>query len=264
MKDLKGKRIGVAATRKADVISTLIQKNGGTPFVFSIQGEQILNEETSKKNVKELMTKPFDLVLLTTGIGAETLENTADKMNLLPDFIWKLENTTLAVRGSKTVNWLKKQSLSAKFVSEDGTMENLLNSLAARKPDTGNRLFLQAYNQDDITLKQHLENIGYYVYLSKPYHYKEPDYKTLSNLRQEIINELLEAVIFTSKGQVQNLFKASNKSKEMVDSFNNEVLAVAVGKVTAHELEQKGIVNVFQPIKPKMGAMVVELREYLA
>lgn len=263
MSGMDGKRIGVAATRNASIISKLVEKNGGTPAVFSIQGEQVLNVETSKQNVTALITEPFDLVLLTTGIGVETLENAAYNMNLPSDFNQKLINTAIAARGVKTMNWLKRQSLAAKFVSSDGTMEGLLDSLATEKPSNGTRVFLQAYNQDGAALKHTLEKIGYSVYLSKPYHYKEPDYNIICNLEQEIINQSLEAVIFTSKSQVQNLFKSCNKTKEIVDSFNNKVKAVAVGKITARELQRNGVDNIFQPTKPKMGAMVVELMEYL-
>lgn len=263
MKGLEGKKIGVAATRKADAISILIQKSEGTPALFPIQGEQLFNKETCEQNVKELLTKPFDVVLLTTGIGAETLENSTYHLNCHSDFIQKLGNTNLAIRGSKTLNWAKKHSLSAKFVSEDGTMESLLTSLSSDKHNGGKRLFLQAYNQDDAALKHTLENLGYTVYLSKPYHYREPDHQILSNLRQEIIYQSLDAVVFTSKTQVKNLFNTSHNTKGITDSFNDNVLPVAVGKVTARELMQQGVTNVFQPSKPKMGAMVVELSAYL-
>ncbi|UJL47715.1 uroporphyrinogen-III synthase [Virgibacillus sp. NKC19-16] len=263
MKGLEGKNIGVAATRKADEINKLIQNSGGTSRTFSIQGEQILNENISEQNVSELLTKPFDLALLTTGIGAETLEKSAYHMNRLPEFIRKMENIDLAVRGSKTEKWMKKHSMEATFVSKDGTMESMLEALAVEEPNKGKRLFLQAYNKDGAVLRQKLENRGYVVYLSKPYHYKEPDQTTLNNLRQEIINQSLDAVIFTSKTQVQNLFTTYSKTKEIVDSFNDKVLAVAVGKVTAKELEQHYVSTVFHPTKPKMGTMVIELGDYL-
>lgn len=262
LNSLKHKKIGVAATRKADAITKLIQKNGGTAIVFPIQGEQQLNEETSVENVKEFVTKPFDVAFLTTGIGAEALEKAAHKSNDYTDFLERLQKTNLICRGSKTMNWLKKHALSPSYVSADGTIENLLSTLEVEKSTIGKRLFLQAYHQDDALLKDTLEDIGYTVYLSKPYRYKEPDPQTLTNLRQAIIQQSLDAVIFTSKTQVKNLFNRSDKIKEIAQSFDEKVLAVAVGKVTASELKEKGIFSVFQPTKPKMGAMVVELGKY--
>ncbi|WP_319020765.1 uroporphyrinogen-III synthase [Bacillus sp. B1-b2] len=261
---LESKKIGVAATRQADAIATLIQKNGGIPSLFSIQGDQQLNDDICEQNIRELLySNPFDIVLLTTGIGIETLEKTAISMNLHEEFIEKLRNTSLAVRGQKTLNWIKKHSLSVKYVSEDGTMENLLMNIASEGERSGQRVFLQAYNLDDEVLKFKLEEQGYDVYLSKPYSFIAPSPLTVENLQKEISKRTLDAVVFTSKTQVQNLFNDSTHTEEMIRGFNEEVLAVAVGKVTASELEEKGINNLFQPTVQKMGAMIVELREYL-
>ncbi|MCS0543828.1 uroporphyrinogen-III synthase, partial [Aeromonas veronii] len=165
--------------------------------------------------------------------------------------------------GRKTLNWTKKHALSVRFVSEDGTMENLLMTLSSEGQNNGKRLFLQAYNQDDEKLQIELEKQGYDVYLSKPYRFIVPPLITVRNLRQKILNKTLDAVIFTSKTQVQNLFNESLAADAMVKAFNEKVLAVAVGKVTANELDGKGITNLFQPSIQKMGAMVVELRKYL-
>ncbi|WP_087971475.1 uroporphyrinogen-III synthase [Oceanobacillus rekensis] len=260
MKGLNGKVIGVAANRKADAISTLIQKSDGIPKLFPIQGEQQLNESICEEDVREFLANPFDMIVFTTGIGAETLENTAHHLNQHANFIKKLDHSTLAIRGSKTLKWMKKNSLSAKFIAEDGTMDNLLAAMSTEQPHTDKRLFLQAYNQDDVDLKYSFEDLGYHVYLSKPYQFMPPDNKTLKALKQNILDQTLDAVIFTSKTQVQNLFQ--HYTEEVIHAFNDKVLAVAIGKVTAAELEKKGIVNIFQSEKQKMGAMIVELNEH--
>lgn len=264
MKGLDGRKIGVAAARKAEAIETLIQKNGGSAIAFPIQGKQQLNEDICKQDIKELIAKPFDMIILTTGIGVETLERTAQQLQEHANFIGKLEKTPLAIRGSKTMNWLKKHDLKPSLVSNDGTMKNLFDSLEREEQGHRKRVYLQAYNQDDVELKDKLENLGFDVYLSKPYRYEEPEQPILGSLRQTIISQEIDAVIFTSKTQVQNLFHKSIDSEEIIHAFNDSVLAVAVGKVTASELEENGITNVFQPKKPKMGAMIVELSRHLS
>ena len=45
-------------------------------------------------------------------------------------YIDKLKETKLAVRGSKTMKWIKEHGLEPVHVSEDGTMNNLLAALA--------------------------------------------------------------------------------------------------------------------------------------
>ncbi|MFC3041441.1 uroporphyrinogen-III synthase [Virgibacillus xinjiangensis] len=263
MNKLDGKKIGVAAARSAEAISSLVVNNGGSPEIFSIQGEQLLNEEVSRENVSELLNRSFDYVLLTTGIGAEALEKAAEQDGQLEDFIHKLRHSNLAVRGSKTLKWLKKHSLTPSIVAEDGTMQSLLNTLG-QQTENGQHIFLQAYNQDDASLKEELEGLGLQVYLSKPYHYQPPESDTLSRLQMRIMDRTVDAVVFTSKTQVNNLFVGNSLERQLLEAFNQDVLAVAVGKVTAGKLKQYGVTDPFQPTDPKMGRMVVELADHYA
>ncbi|WP_156288715.1 uroporphyrinogen-III synthase [Oceanobacillus salinisoli] len=263
MKGLSGKKVAIAAARQANAIDILIKKHDGEAFHFPIQGEYQLNELVCKQDVKELVDKSFDMVILTTGIGADTLEQSAQKLNIHAQFIEKLRMSTLAIRGSKTCKWMKKHALTPHYVSEDGTMNNLIKSLPAVANETEKRIYLQTYNEDDVELKSSLKQLGYEVYLSKPYSYKEPDSQLLAALKETILKQTVHAVIFTSKTQVRNLFSSSDRD-ELAAAFNDHVLAVAVGKVTAAELENSGIENVLQPMEPKMGAMIVELSKQFA
>ncbi|SFJ94641.1 uroporphyrinogen-III synthase [Halobacillus dabanensis] len=260
MTGLKNKRIGIAADRSGDSIARLVANMGGESTVLPIQGKQILNEDTCEQNLTDFLNEDFDWVILTTGIGGRTLGESAQYHGLNGAFIEKLGKENLAVRGSKTVNWLKENNLSPHIISEDGTMKDLIERLSYQ--ERKGRVFLQAYNQDDVLLKHSLEDIGYSVYLSKPYSFEAPVPNLLDELTSEIISSQIDAAIFTSKTQVRNLFAAEVDQKDLIEAFNRDVLAVAVGKVTAKELEDKGIANVLQPEKPKMGAMVVELDRY--
>lgn len=264
VKGLNNKQVGIAATRKVEEIATLVKKNGGIPSVFSIQGEQVFDDQTGEANISTLLSGSFDFIILTTGIGAASLERVARKLHCFSDFIQKLGQTTLAIRGSKTCHWLKEHAISPTFVSKDGTMEDLIQTLANQPNRQGQRVYLQAYNQDDLQLQAALEHLGYAVYLAKPYYYKQPDAEVLRELRDEIIHQSLDAVIFTSKTQVQNLFHSFSHEhrKQVIAAFNKHVLAAAVGKVTAQELRKNQIQDVFYPTKPKMGRMVVEMNDY--
>lgn len=260
MTGLKNKRIGIAADRSGDSIARLVANMGGESIVIPIQGKQILNKDTCEQNLTDFLKEDFDWVILTTGIGANTLGEAAQSHDLYGAFIEKLGKENLAIRGSKTVNWLKENHLSPHILAKDGTMKDLIERLSHQ--ERKGRVFLQAYNQDDVLLKESLEEIGYSVYLSKPYSFEAPASNLLDELTDEVLTSKIDAAIFTSKTQVRNLFAAEVDQKDLVDAFNRDVLAVAVGKVTAKELEDKGVVNVLQPEKPKMGAMVVELDRY--
>lgn len=45
-------------------------------------------------------------------------------------------------------------------------------------------------------------------------------------------------------------------------AFNEEVIACAVGKVTAEALQEEGITRVVAPELERMGAMIVTLSQY--
>ncbi|MFQ3545152.1 uroporphyrinogen-III synthase [Halobacillus rhizosphaerae] len=260
MQKLKGRRIGIAASRQGEAITKLIEKQGGTGSLFSIQGKQLLNEADSRNNVQDFIQLPFDWAVLTTGIGAKTLENSAESIQEKEGFLNKLSQVSIAVRGSKTLRWMKEHSLEPLLTSEDGTMENLFQGF--KQEHKGSRVFLQAYNQDDAALQETLEKLGYTVYLSKPYQYEKPEDEILDSLIQHIYDRALDAVVFTSKTQVQNLFRSLSDPSELVRAFQEHVLPVAVGKVTAKELEKNGLTRVIQPEQPKMGAMVMTLADY--
>ncbi|AQQ53577.1 uroporphyrinogen-III synthase [Planococcus lenghuensis] len=263
MTGLAGKQIGIAAVRSAKEISILIEKKGGTPVIYPIQGKQQLNEQISAQNIHDFLAEPFDLAIFTTGIGAKTLTESAIAIGQDDLFFEKLRHTNIAVRGSKTMNWMKAHSLQASIVSEDGTMKKLLTVLAAEYADKRpQRVFIQAYDLDDDKLKKALEEKGHSVYLSRPYSYKKPDPEVVRGLEHAILQRSLDALIFTSKTQVKNLFSEEADHQRLVDAFNGNVLGVAVGKVTAHELEKQGVENVLQPESPKMGAMVVKVDRY--
>lgn len=260
MNGLAGKKIGVAAVRAAKEISLLIEKQSGTPVILPIQGRQRLNEDISSQNITDFLAESFDWAIFTTGIGARTLTDSAESIGLQSRYIDKLKETNLAVRGSKTMKWIKEHGLEPVHVSEDGTMNNLLAALAEEyEGKSPQRIFLQAYDQDDDKLKSILEEKGHSVYLSRPYSYEKPDSLVVDQLKQSIIAQSLDAIVFTSKTQVRNIFADTGQSQELVNAFNDRVLAVAVGKVTAQELESNGINQVLQPEHQKMGAMIVAI-----
>lgn len=258
MRHLKGKRIAVAADRQAEAISVMIEKKGGRAAVYPIQGRQYVDNIASRQDVEIFLEESFEWVVLTTGIGARTLAEAAQNAGMHEAFIAKLADTKLAVRGSKTVKWLAENDLSPDILSSDGTMKQLLETFDDKK-QKGN-IFLQAYDQDDALLRDVLEADGAPVYVSRPYSHEPPEFETVRGLKEEILKQTVDAVVFTSKKQVRNLFK--EKPEQLVRAFNSGVQAAAVGKVTAQELLNSGIKNVTAPESQKMGAMIVALEHH--
>ncbi|WP_186578728.1 uroporphyrinogen-III synthase [Aquibacillus kalidii] len=262
MSELKGKRIAIAADRRSDAIGEIIHKKGGTYVVQSIQGEMILNEKEAENDVIQFIEDDsIEWVILTTGIGAKALEEAAARIGRVEEYIEKLRNVHLAIRGSKTINWMKTWELEPTLTAPDGTMETLIKGFAEFETKNG-CFFLQEYNKEEEVFIKQLKELSSSLYRSQPYHYHYPNEDILTEARQLVANHEIDAIVFTSKTQVKNLFLSKNERKPLVNAFQQAVLAVAIGKVTAQELESYGVTRILQPDKPKMGAMVISIANY--
>ncbi|MCP3028322.1 uroporphyrinogen-III synthase [Halobacillus sp. A5] len=260
MSGLTDKTVAIAADRQAESIGELVRKQGGAPLSFPIQGQKVLNEKDAEADVKKLIESHFDYVILTTGIGSKTLEEAAERLGLQKEYIQALRNTKLAVRGSKTLKWLKENELEPDIVSSDGTMNELVEAISSINLE-GQRFFLQQYNKEEQELLDRLNGLPIQLYESLPYHYVAPGDETISELRSLITGQKVDAVVFTSKTQVQNLFEENREA--LKNGFNGKVTAVAVGSITAAELRKNEVVeHIVEPSKPKMGAMIIALTQY--
>ncbi|SDY08161.1 uroporphyrinogen-III synthase [Salimicrobium album] len=257
MNSLNGKRIAIAADRRSKEMGALIENFGGTPVYTPLQGEQQLHEKRSIRDVHTLLEEDFEWIILTTGIGVRTLKEAAQQEGMRDAFLEKLQNAKLAIRGKKALGWLLEHELTAEVVSEDGTMKGLMEKLEKERETA----FLQAYSVDDASWKESFEKSFSYVYLSRPYEYKRPSIDIRKTLIKRITNAEVQAVLFTSKTQVRNLFEEEADDR-LVRSLNNRVKAVATGKVTAEELRNFDVQEVLYPQNQKMGAMVVEMARY--
>ncbi|GAE28884.1 uroporphyrinogen-III synthetase [Halalkalibacter hemicellulosilyticusJCM 9152] len=52
-------------------------------------------------------------------------------------------------------------------------------------------------------------------------------------------------------------------AKWLVETLNDKVIAVAVGKVTAEALEEEGVTRIVYPELERMGAMILEVSRYV-
>ncbi|MED1674918.1 uroporphyrinogen-III synthase [Pallidibacillus thermolactis] len=265
MTDLKGKTIGIAADRNATVFAKLIERNGGNPLIFSIQGNRVYNEEASKNDIAKLLEGTFDYVVLTTKIGVEYLEKVAKQEGKLQLFLEKLANTKLAVRGQKVLNWVKGRNFKVDLLSDDGSMDSLIKNLAEKSDGKEKTLFFQSFDVDDDVIITKFKQLGYEVYLSKPYYYEAADENTLQQLRSAILTNRLDAVLFTTKKQVKNLFQTENPTEQqaLISTFNRHVLAVGIGKVTADSVERNHVKEVFYPDSENVSTMITLLGRYL-
>ncbi|MFB3160050.1 uroporphyrinogen-III synthase [Neobacillus sp. 179-J 1A1 HS] len=263
-KGLTGKRVVIGASRKTDEMSTLIEKQGGVPIVRSLQGTIFLAEKEVGSELDKLVKEGTDWAIFTTGIGTETLLDIAEKQGIKQQFINIIHHAKIGSRGYKTLSTLKKLGIMPAAVDENGTTKSLLKSLESFD-FKGKRVTVQLHGEKAPTLIKFLEEKGADVSLILPYQHIPPETETVAKLCEELLEQKLDAVCFTTAIQVRSLFDFAREKDcvaGLLTSFKWNTLAVAVGKVTEEALREERVENVLVPEHERMGAMIIELSRY--
>lgn len=82
---------------------------------------------------------------------------------------------------------------------------------------------------------------------------------------EELTAGEVDVVCFTTAVQVQYLFRYARKiglEQQLLEIFAGQVLAAAVGKVTAEALQLNGVQRYIVPDIERMGAMIIEVAHY--
>ncbi|WP_227939798.1 uroporphyrinogen-III synthase [Alkalihalobacillus deserti] len=261
---LHNKRVVLAASRKTDEMSTLIEKQKGTPLVRSLQGTVFLNDEQVREDLKKIIEEKFDWMIFTTGIGTNTLLDLAEEMKIKEEFLTKIHESSVGARGYKTFAALKKIEVNPLAKDDDGTINGLVESLRPFDFKEA-RVMVQLHGENAPALIQFLEESGAVVMQVLPYKHVDPDPETVQLFCQELLKAEVDAVCFTAAIQVRSLFKYVKEQgilDEVREAFKTDTLAVAVGKVTAEALHEETIERVISPELERMGAMIIELSRY--
>lgn len=264
MKELEGKRIALLGSRKIEEMSKIVKNLGGSPFSRPAQGTVFLDDSKLKDHLTHLTRGEFEWIILTTGIGVETLYNNALKMGLGENFITQLQRMNIAARGYKTVNILKNLGLTPLVCDDDGSITGLVRSLTAYSIEN-QKVALQLHGDPAPILVQWLKSKNAKFEEILPYIHIAPEKEMMEKLLSELLRGQFDAVIFTSTPQVRNLFhfaRKQNNEKEVFGVFSEKTIALAVGKVTAQALYNEGIERVVVPKLERMGSAIVELAKY--
>lgn len=264
MKKLDGKRIALAGQRKNEELSKLIENMGGIPLIRPAQGTVFLDESNIEADIKSLIEGDFDWMIFTTGVGTDTLHNIAGKMGLDREFIEALGKAKIAARGYKTVNVLKKLGITPIVRDDDGSTAGLLRELAAHDLK-GCRVALQLHGDPAPRLIGWLDEQGCEYREILPYKHVPPQAEVMEQLISELLNGDIDAVNFTSTPQARFLMSYAREKEVdqyLLEAFSKNVVAVAVGKVTAQALREEGIERLVVPETERMGSAIVALAQY--
>lgn len=262
---LKDKRIVIAGSRKTDEMSLIIEKQGGVPIIRPLQGLTMFEEDLLEEPLRRFAEQGADWMILTTGMGSDSLVGAADKLGIGQAVREGMSKAKIAARGYKTSAFLKRTGLQAIVSDDDGTMQGLMDNLSAYDFE-GQRVWIQLHGEPAPELVRFLENKGaVQVETVLPYRHVPPAVSTLDTLMAEIAEGSVDTVCFTTAVQVRYLFKyaiEAGRKELLLKAFDQNVVAAAVGKVTAEALKEYGVKRIVVPEIERMGALIIEIARY--
>jgi uroporphyrinogen-III synthase len=260
---LAGYRIGVTAARKVEEQVGLLERRGATVEwapALSLDPNQV-DDERLRAATEEVLARPVDLFLATTGIGMKAWFDTVESWGMLDDLLAALGKAEILARGPKSVGALRRRGLRELWSPESECFDDVLLHLRGRDL-AGRRIVVQEHGQSLSMAAHALRRVGAEVTTVTVYRVASAeDPGPMFAMIDLIADRKLDAVTFTSAPAIAALMEAAGSTgrrDEVIAAFQADVLAVCVGPVTSAAFEMWGVPTIF-PDRSRLGAMVRQL-----
>jgi len=263
---LVGFRIGVTSDRRSeDLIDAFERRGAAVLHAPTLRIAHQLADDPILLDTQAIIAQRPDVLLATTGYGVRRWFEVADAAGIADDLIAALRSTRILVRGAKARGGIRAAGLNDDGISAVETTESLVTkALAECAP--GLTVAVQLHGQTDVPQLDRLR-AQHTVLTVAPYSWTRigrTDEK-VQRLVELLAARQLDAVTFTSAPSVDALFAAAegmDMLPAVVEAMQTEVLAAAVGPVTAAPLIASGIAPI-QPERFRMGALIRLVCEHL-
>ena len=260
---LTGFRIGVTAARKVDEQVALLERRGATVVrapALSLDPNQV-DDAALRAATDEVLSKPVDLFLATTGIGMKAWLIAAELWGMQEQLLAHLGRAEILARGPKSVGALRRFGLRELWAPESEEFEDVLEHLRGRDL-AGTRIVVQEHGQSLSMVAHALRRRGAEVVTVTVYRVNAAeDPEPMFRLVDLIADRELDAVTFTSAPAVAALMEAAGSTgrrEELIGAMQADVVASCVGPVTAAAFEMWGVPTIF-PERSRLVAMVKQL-----
>jgi uroporphyrinogen-III synthase len=260
---LAGFRVGVTAARKVEEQVGLLERRGASVVwapALSLDPNQV-DDASLLAATLDVLSRPIDLFLATTGIGLKTWFAAAEEWGLLDDLLAALGAAEILARGPKSVGALRRRGLQELWAPESEAFEDVLEHLRGRDL-TGQRIVVQEHGQSLSMAAQALRRQGADVTTVTVYRVlSAEDPEPMFHLVDQIADRELDAVTFTSAPAIAALMGAAGSTgrrNELIGAFQADVVASCVGPVTAAAFDMWGVPSI-HPERSRLAAMVKQL-----
>jgi uroporphyrinogen-III synthase len=266
MPTLKGARVALLESRRAEELSELVRRLGGVPHaVPALREAPRLHAVTAL--IDQLTAGGFSTVIFLTGAGVTTLLREAERLSRLDETLAALHRVRVICRGPKPEAVLGRHQIRPLVkAASPFTTKELLDALI-ELPLAGHRIAVVHYGEPNEPLTTALTQRGASVGEFVVYEWMMPDdSRPLALLVDDLIDRRVEAIAFTSQIQCRYLFAVAESAGRLGDlrvALQTDIVVAAMGPVCAAALRAHNVIPDVLPAQPRMGALVTALADYL-
>ncbi|GAA3169564.1 uroporphyrinogen-III synthase [Blastococcus jejuensis] len=260
---LAGYTVAVTAARRKEELGALLDRRGArVVYAPAIRIVPLADDAELVAATREVLSRPVDLVVATTGVGFRGWLEAADAWDL--PLVEHLKPARVLARGPKARGAIRGGGLVDAWSPESESSAEVLSHLlsGAEGPLEGRRIVVQLHGDPLPDLVTGLGQSGAEVLTVPVYRWVLPeDVAPVHRLVAAVIGGGIDAVTFTSAPAAASLLTVADelgRRDALVAALQDRVMAVAVGPVTAGPLDAAGIPS-FQPQRARLGALAREV-----
>lgn len=263
---LDGFRIGVTSDRRSDDLIDAFERRGArVVHAPTLRIAHARLDDGIIADTHAIIASRPDVLLATTGYGIRRWFELADAAGLGDALTEVLGSARILVRGPKARGGIRAAGLRDSGMSEVETTESLVSKTLEESP-AHLTIAVQVHGFTDEAQLDRLR-ASHTVVTAAPYRWTRVGGadERVQRLVEAIVAHQLDAVTFTSAPAADALLIAAEDlgvAQALIAALQGEVLAAAVGPVTAAPLLASGIVPI-QPERFRMGALIRLLCEHL-
>ncbi|MBO0790363.1 MAG: uroporphyrinogen-III synthase [Ktedonobacteraceae bacterium] len=270
MNSLDNMNIALLEARMSDEMARLIRRHGGTPYSVPAVREAPLNSASEVNTfIDHLVQNKIQVIIFFTGVGVATLLKEAEALERLPEILDALCKVTIVCRGPKPAAVLKRHGIPITLnASEPHTTNELIQTLDTLDLQ-GQNIALVHYGERNAVLAQNLRDRGI-ASLEELCLYQwllPEDLNPLRTLVRDIIEQHIDAVVFTSQIQARHLLHIAAEMRltdQLITALNTRTIVASIGPTCTAALQDYRITPHVVPKHPKMGHLVLALVAYVS
>lgn len=264
---LSGFRIGVTSDRRSDDLIAALERRGAQVMhAPALRIAPVEEDVDLLADTRAILETPPDVLVVTTAYGMRRWSEAADAAGLGDALTDVLQAARIFVRGPKARGAVRAAGLDDVGIAHDERTASVIDMLLDEGVE-GRTVAVQLHGYTDGQQLERLRAGGARVLTVEPYRWVKPDgVERLPRLIDAVCARNLDVVTFTSAPAVDAFLTSAIEQgvlDQLLDALRTDVVAAAVGPVTAGPLEVAGVTPII-PERFRMGALIRLVCEHLA